>query len=75
MGSDCDGQRTGGCAPPPAFPSSSEWDHISHMHKGLIDPSLGKTGYYIKEAEYPARVVSCALKWDTLLRRAALGKT
>lgn len=52
----------------------AEWESLSHPHKGLVDPSLGKTGYYLKEAAYPSRTVHCALEWETLLRRATLGK-
>lgn len=40
---------------------------LSHPHKGLIDPSLGKTGFYLKETDYPGRAVACAVGWERLL--------
>lgn len=43
---------------------------LAHPHKRLIDPSLGKSGFYIKELEYPGVVVSVARDWERWLKGA-----
>ncbi|MCA2979548.1 MAG: hypothetical protein INH37_14830 [Myxococcaceae bacterium] len=32
---------------------AERWDAIEHPHKHLIKPDLTKSGFYLKEADYP----------------------
>lgn len=42
---------------------SQRWDSLEHPHKRLIDPSLLKTGYYLR---YPITVINAALSLRAL---------